>query len=57
MALKGGYELAATNLVAALALAATGTVRFSLDAEFRHRLPKSFIRLTFLGPPPSPRTT
>lgn len=49
MAQKGGYELALTNAAAALALAATGPGRFSLDALFRRRLPKSFIRLTFLG--------
>jgi putative oxidoreductase len=49
MAQKGGYELALTNAAAALALAANGPGRFSLDSLFRVRLPKSFIRLTFLG--------
>src|SRR5580704_6619281 len=49
MAQKGGYELALTNAAAALALAASGPGRWSLDSLFRLRLSKSFIRLTFLG--------
>jgi len=49
MAQKGGYELALTNAVAALALAASGPGRFSLDSLFRLRLPRWFIRATFLG--------
>jgi putative oxidoreductase len=49
MGLKGGYELTLTNVAAALALAAGGPGRYSLDSLFRLRLPTWFIRLTFLG--------
>ncbi len=49
MAQKGGYELPLTNLAAAVALAATGPGRCSLDGLFRVRLPKRFIALAVLG--------
>ena len=46
---KGGFELPASYLAAAVALAGTGPGRYSLDRLVRFRLPKSLIRLTFLG--------
>ncbi len=46
---KGGFELPASYLAAAVALAGTGPGRYSLDGLARFRLPKSLIRLTFLG--------
>jgi putative oxidoreductase len=46
---KGGYELALTNLAAALALAATGPGRFSADALFGLRLPKRLVAMTVVG--------
>ena len=49
MALKGGYELALTNVAAALALAATGPGRYSLDALHGRRVPKRLVALTVLG--------
>jgi putative oxidoreductase len=49
MAAKGGYELALTNLAAALALAATGPGRYSLDALLGRRLPKPLVTLTIAG--------
>ena len=48
MSQKGGYELALTNAAAALALAASGPGRYSLDSLVGFRLPKSFVRLTVL---------
>jgi putative oxidoreductase len=49
MAAKGGYEQALTNLAAALALAATGPGRYSLDALLGRRLPTSLRVLTVAG--------
>jgi putative oxidoreductase len=49
MSAKGGYELALTNLAAALALAATGPGRYSLDGLLGRRLPKSLVQLTTAG--------
>jgi putative oxidoreductase len=49
MALKGGYELALTNVAAALALAATGPGRYSLDALRGRPVPKRLVALTVLG--------
>jgi len=46
---KGGYELALTNLAAALALAGTGPGRYSLDALLGRRLPKPLRLLTVAG--------
>jgi putative oxidoreductase len=46
---KGGYELAATNLAAALTLAGTGPGRYSVDSLLGRRLPKSLIALIVLG--------
>jgi putative oxidoreductase len=51
--LKGGYELAATNLGAALAVALVGVGQFSLDALLGIAVPQSvaavFAGLTLLG--------
>jgi len=49
MSQKGGYELALTNLAAAVALAATGPGRYSLDALSGRKLPKALLRLNVLG--------
>jgi len=49
MGLKGGYELPLTDMVAALALAATGPGRYSLDRLLPGRLPRRFVWLTALG--------
>jgi len=49
MGLKGGYELPLTDLVAALALAATGPGRYSLDRVLPGRLPRDLVRLTVMG--------
>jgi putative oxidoreductase len=46
---KGGYELPASYLAAALALTGTGPGRYSLDRLVGFRLPKGLTRLTFLG--------
>jgi putative oxidoreductase len=46
MAAKAGYELALSNLAAALTLAATGPGRYSIDGLFGTRLPKPLVRLT-----------
>jgi putative oxidoreductase len=44
-----GYELALTNLGAALCLAAAGPGRYSLDALIGRRLPRSLRRLVVSG--------
>lgn len=49
MSQKGGYELALTNLAAALALAGAGPGRLSLDALLGRRLPKPIRALTVVG--------
>jgi putative oxidoreductase len=49
MSAKGGYELALTNLAAAVALAAAGPGRYSLDHILRRRLPGPLVRLTLAG--------
>jgi putative oxidoreductase len=49
MLAKGGYELPLTNLAAALALAATGPGRYSLDALLGLRLPKPVVKLAVAG--------
>jgi putative oxidoreductase len=49
MGAKGGYELPFLNLAAALALAASGPGRYSLDAILGRRLPKPLIKLTLAG--------
>jgi putative oxidoreductase len=49
MGQKGGFELPASYLAAALALTGTGPGRYSLDRLAGFRLPKSLSRLTFLG--------
>jgi len=49
MSAKGGYELALTNLAAALALAGTGPGRYSLDALGGLHLPRSLRALTLAG--------
>jgi len=46
---KGGYELPASYLAAALALAGTGPGRHSFDSLTGFRLPKGITRLTLLG--------
>jgi putative oxidoreductase len=46
---KRGYELALTNLGAALVLAASGPGRYSLDHLFGSGLPRWLTRLTVLG--------
>ncbi len=48
-AAKGGYELALTNLGAALTLAATGPGRLSLDGATGRRLPRVLARLIMVG--------
>jgi putative oxidoreductase len=49
MAQKGGFELPATYLAAALALSGTHPGRYSLDRLTGVRLPKALTRLTVLG--------
>lgn len=49
MGQKGGYELPLTDLVVALALAATGPGRYSLDRLLPGRLPRRFVWLTVAG--------
>jgi putative oxidoreductase len=49
MGQKGGYELPLTDLIASLALAATGPGRYSLDRLLPGRLPRRFVLLTVLG--------
>jgi putative oxidoreductase len=49
MSQKGGYELALTDMVAALTLAATGPGRFSLDAVLPVRVPRGLVRVTVVG--------
>ena len=46
---KGGFELPASYLAAALALTGTGPGRSSLDRLVGFHLPKGLTRLTFLG--------
>jgi putative oxidoreductase len=46
---KGGYELPATNMAAALLLIGTGPGRFSFDHVTGLRLPKALIRLAVFG--------
>jgi putative oxidoreductase len=46
---KGGFELPATNLAAAVALLGAGPGRYSLDRLFGLRLPRGLSRLTVLG--------
>lgn len=46
---KGGFELPATNLAAALLLLSTGPGRFSVDRLIGLRLPAALTRLTVLG--------
>jgi len=46
---KGGFELPATNLAAALVLFSTGPGRFSFDRLIGFRLPKALTRLTVVG--------
>lgn len=46
---KGGFELPATNLAAALVLLATGPGRYSVDELTGRRLPRSFVRLATVG--------
>jgi putative oxidoreductase len=48
LAQKGGYELALTNLGAALVLSAIHPGRFSIDGLLRRRLPKVLVGLTVL---------
>jgi putative oxidoreductase len=48
-AARGGYELALTNLGAALTLAATGSGRYSLDQLAGRKLPRPLTRLVILG--------
>lgn len=49
LAANGGYELAATNLAAALALAAVGPGRFSLDGLTGLRLHRILTRIVVAG--------
>ncbi|MDQ6949888.1 MAG: DoxX family protein [Actinomycetota bacterium] len=49
MGQKGGFELPLTDMIAALALAATGPGRYSLDRLLRARVPKSLVGLTLLS--------
>jgi putative oxidoreductase len=49
LAAKGGYELPLTNLAAALALAASGPGRYSLDGAAARSLPRPLIGLAALG--------
>jgi putative oxidoreductase len=49
MGQKGGYELPLTDLVASVALAATGPGRYSLDRLVRGRLPRRFVWLGVVG--------
>jgi putative oxidoreductase len=49
MAAKGGYEMALTNLAAALALAAAGPGRHSLDKLLGRRLPRPVIAAAIIG--------
>jgi len=44
-----GYELPATNLAAALSLAAAGPGRYSLDGLTRRRLPRSLAAVAIAG--------
>ena len=46
---KGGFELPASNLAAAIVLIGTGPGRYSLDRLIGLRLPKGLTRLTVLG--------
>jgi len=46
---KGGFELPATNLAAAVALIAVGPGRFSLDRLFGLRLPNAVTRSAAVG--------
>jgi putative oxidoreductase len=46
---KGGFELPATNLAAAIVLFGTGPGRYSLDRLIGLRLPRGLTRLTVLG--------
>ncbi|MGD0985356.1 MAG: DoxX family protein [Acidimicrobiales bacterium] len=46
---KGGFELPATNLAAALALIFTGPGRYSFDRLIGLHLPKALTRLAVLG--------
>ncbi len=46
---KGGFELPASYLAAALTLAGTGPGRYSVDRLAGFRLPKGLTRLTVLG--------
>ncbi len=49
MAAKGGYELALSNLAAAVTLAATGPGRYSLDRLLGRRLPHRLVAATVVG--------
>jgi putative oxidoreductase len=49
MGAKGGYELPASYLAAAVALASAGTGRYSFDGLTGFRLPKGLRRLNLLG--------
>ena len=46
---KGGFELPASNLAAAIVLIGTGPGRYSLDRLIGLRLPKGLTRLAVLG--------
>jgi putative oxidoreductase len=46
---KGGFELPATNLAAAIVLLGTGPGRFSVDQLVGLRFPRGLTRLTVLG--------
>jgi putative oxidoreductase len=46
---KGGFELPASNLAAAIALVGTGPGRYSLDRLIGLRLPRGLTRLSVLG--------